>query len=184
MVGGPEQVMDFYNARIAERENQTVRQERNEQGQVQTISGTGEARLVDFSLLNEAGERIEVAHIGQRLVLSVTAEVFQDLPELVLGYVIKDRLGQSIFGTNTHRLKQNLKGLRKGETVQFDFDFILNLGEGNYSIALALHTADTHLANNFEWRDLALVFNVVNLHQQPFVGVAWLPPTLRCQRNG
>ena len=38
MVGGPEQVMDYYNARIAERENQTVRQEENEQGQVQTIT--------------------------------------------------------------------------------------------------------------------------------------------------
>ncbi len=184
MVGGPEQVMDYYNALIAERENQTVRQEENDQGQVQTISGTGEARFVDFSLLNEAGEKIEVAHVGQRLVLSVTAEIFQDLPELVLGYVIKDRLGQSIFGTNTHRLKQTLKDLRKGEIVKFEFEFILNLGEGNYSIAFALHTSDTHLSNNFEWRDLALVFNVVNLHQQPFVGVAWLPPTYRCKRSG
>ena len=184
MSGGSELVMDYYNALIAERENQTVRQEKNEQGQLQTISGTGEARLVEFYLRNEGGEKIEVAQVGQRLTLSVTAEIYQDLPELVMGYVIKDRLGQSVFGTNTHRLKQTLTDLRKGERVTFEFDFDLNLGEGTYSMAFALHTADTHLANNFEWRDLAIVFNVLNVDRQPFVGVAWLPPQYRYSRDG
>jgi lipopolysaccharide transport system ATP-binding protein len=36
----------------------------------------------------------------------------------------------------------------------------------------------THLGKNYEWRDLAVVFNVVNTEQQEFVGVSWLPPEL------
>ena len=43
MHGKPEDVMDYYNALLAEREGQTVRQEMLANGQVQTISGTGEA---------------------------------------------------------------------------------------------------------------------------------------------
>jgi len=43
-------------------------------------------------------------------------------------------------------------------------------------VAVALHTADTHIANNYEWRDLALVFNVVSLDKATFVGATWLPP--------
>jgi len=45
-------------------------------------------------------------------------------------------------------------------------------------VAIALHASDTHIAQNYEWRDLALVFNVMNIDKEAFVGVAWLPPTL------
>jgi lipopolysaccharide transport system ATP-binding protein len=53
---------------------------------------------------------------------------------------------------------------------------------GSYSVALALHTADTHVNQNFEWRDRAIVFNVINIDKDPFVGAAWLPTTLKCDR--
>ncbi|HHD7490752.1 TPA: ABC transporter ATP-binding protein, partial [Klebsiella oxytoca] len=38
--------------------------------------------------------------------------------------------------------------------------------------------SSTHLGKNYEWRDLAVVFNVVNTNQKEFVGVSWLPPEL------
>jgi len=183
MEGRPEEVMDYYNAMIAERENQTVRRETTTEGQVQTISGTGEATIAEIALLNEQGEQIEIVDVGQKVTLAITAKVNQDLEELVLGYVIKDRLGQSVFGINTHRLQQTLEHVRQGELIDYQFEFDANLGEGSYSIAVALHTADTHLANNYEWRDLALVFNVVNVNKELFVGVAWMPPKLRCTRE-
>src|SRR5690606_18629047 len=40
--GAPEEVMDFFSAMIAEREQSTIRQERLENDKVRTISGTGE----------------------------------------------------------------------------------------------------------------------------------------------
>jgi lipopolysaccharide transport system ATP-binding protein len=45
---------------------------------------------------------------------------------------------------------------------------------------VALHTADTHVSQNYEWRDLAVVFSVVNADKQNFVGVSWLPPKMEC----
>lgn len=178
MQGGPEAVMDYYNAMLAEKVNQTVRQHETADGKLQTISGSGEATVEDIALLNENGERIEVVNVGQPVQFRIVVKTTAELPELVLGYMIKDRLGQPIFGTNTHHLKQALITVPRGKSVTFTFKFNANLGCGTYSVAVALHTADSHIANNYEWRDLALVFNVVSLDKAAFVGVTWLPPTL------
>lgn len=37
----------------------------------------------------------------------------------------------------------------------------LNLGVGNYSVSFALHSGDAHVANNYDWWNRALVFQVV-----------------------
>ena len=178
MEGEPEAVMDYYNALLAERENQTVRQHVSNDGKLQTISGTGEATVDEVMLLNEQDQRVEFINVGQQVKLKVVVRAVNDIPELVLGYMIKDRLGQSIFGTNTHHLKHKIKAVKKGAVVNFTFQFAANLGPGTYSVAIALHADDTHINKNYEWRDLALVFNVLNIDKENFVGVAWLPSTV------
>jgi lipopolysaccharide transport system ATP-binding protein len=62
------------------------------------------------------------------------------------------------------------------------FSFPAAIGLGSYSVSTALHVSDTHLAANYEWRDLALMFNVVNLDRDPFVGVNWMPPSVEVLR--
>jgi lipopolysaccharide transport system ATP-binding protein len=176
MEGDPESVMDYYNALQAKRENKTVRQVVNAQGKIQTTSGSGEATIEKIVLLNESDEPIEVVAVGQQVKLQVAIRAESDLPELVLGYLIKDRLGQSIFGTNTYFLQQPLKDIKSGHKFVYTFSFPMMLGEGTYSIAIALHATETHISQNYEWRDLALIFNVVNIDQSRFVGVTWLPP--------
>lgn len=178
MQGEPEAVMDFYNAMLAEKENQTVRQHESSDGKLQTISGSGEATVEDTILLNEKGERIEVVNVGQAVKLQIMVRTNADLPELVLGFMIKDRLGQPIFGTNTYHLKQELTNVPRDTSITFGFNFNANLGCGTYSLAVALHTADTHISKNYEWRDLTLVFSVVNLDKSTFVGVTWLPQNM------
>ena len=45
-------------------------------------------------------------------------------------------------------------------------------------MAVALHMSDTHIARNYQWRDQALLFNVLNRDKPGFTGSAWLPPEL------
>jgi lipopolysaccharide transport system ATP-binding protein len=182
MEGEPEAVMDYYNAMLAEKGNKSVRQETLADGKVQTTSGSGEATIIEAVLVNEQDELIEIVDVGQPVRIKVKVSINKDISEMVLGYMIKDRLGQPIFGTNTHHLQQPSKNLKSGEKIEFDLSFSANLGEGSYSVALALHTADTHVANNYEWRDRAIVFNVININKDRFVGVAWLPTTLETHR--
>jgi lipopolysaccharide transport system ATP-binding protein len=174
MRGKPEEVMDYYNAMLAQREGQTVRQEMLANGQVQTISGTGEAGILSVRLLDAQGRCVEVAEVGQPMVLEVQTEVRKDIERLILGFMIKDRLGQAIYGINTHRLDKPVTDLSAGERVTFRFAFDMRLGKGNYSVALSLSRLDSHLDRNFEWRDYGLVFHVINNRQEDFVGCSWL----------
>lgn len=181
--GAPEEIMDFYNAKLAERENQTVRLETLENGKVQTISGSGEATVRDICILDANGQRVEVVDVGSDIVLKVTLAINADIPRLVLGYMIKDRLGQVMYGTNTHIKQLPLADVKVGENIVYRFAFPANLGPGSYSVATALVNTDTHLDINYEWRDLALVFTVMNISREHFAGCAWLDPSIDIGRS-
>jgi lipopolysaccharide transport system ATP-binding protein len=181
-VGPPEEVMDYYNALLAERENNAIVQQRGEDGKLRTASGTREATVTRIELQNEAGHAQEVFDVGTPVRLEVEVAARAAIPRLVLGYMIKDRLGQPIFGTNTALKKLILEDVRSGECITYRFDFPLNLGAGSYSIAVALQSTETHLVNNYEWRDLAVVFTVANLSRHEFVGCAWIEPRIRIER--
>lgn len=175
MEGPPQVVMDYYNALLAERKDaQTVRQQVTPAG-VQTVSGTGEATVTDIALLNQRGERIEIVEVGEPVTLQVDVAVHVPVRQLVLGYMIKDRLGQPVFGTNTYHLKCAESDVMGGQFLRYSFSFDATLGEGTYSISTALHEHPSHVARNFEWRDLALVFQVVNASHPSFVGSTFLP---------
>ncbi|WP_338845959.1 ABC transporter ATP-binding protein [Massilia sp. W12] len=181
--GGPEEIMDYYNAMLSQREGQSVSQVTHESGKVATISGTGEASVTEIGLYDLQGQLLETVDVGSTLELRVKAAIRAPIPRLVLGYMIKDRLGQPIYGTNTHLKDMPLYDMQPGQEVEFRFRFAANLGPGSYSIATALVSSDTHLDNNYEWRDLALVFNVVNLARPHFVGCAWLDPEISILRS-
>ncbi|MFM9381084.1 ABC transporter ATP-binding protein [Pseudomonas sp. UV AK001] len=174
MYDKPEVVLDYYNALMAEREGQVVRQEMLSSGEVQTVSGTGEAGILCVRLLDECERSIEAAEVGQPVVLEVDVEVRKDIERLVLGFMIKDRLGQPMYGINTHRQNLALEDLHAGERITYRFAFVMGLGKGNYSVALSLSRLDSHLDRNFEWRDYGLVFHVINNRQEDFVGCSWL----------
>ena len=180
--GSPEEVMDFYNALIADKENTTIVVKRVGEGRTQTSSGTGQACVETIELRNENGQVADTFNVGQAVHLHIGIRINGYLPELAMGYMIKDRLGQTIFGTNTHHLNIPLCQLQRDERLSLDFSFPLNIGPGAYSVSTALHTADNHLIDNFEWRDLALMFNVLNINHPQFVGTSWMPPQVHCQR--
>jgi lipopolysaccharide transport system ATP-binding protein len=180
--GSPQEVMDYYNALIAERDNSTVAQVVTPTGQVQTTSGTGAATVTSVTLHDDTGAVLEVVNVGVAVSLRVQVAIHAPVPRLILGYMIKDRLGQQMFGTNTHHMQAPLVDLVAGDTVEYRFHFPLNLGPGSYSITTALTSSDTHLADNYEWRDLAALFMVMNMSRNVFVGTSWLEPTVEIIR--
>jgi lipopolysaccharide transport system ATP-binding protein len=173
--GEPEVVIDYYNAMLADHQIQHVKQVVLNDGKVQTISGSGEVILENIALLDEQLKPLDVIGIGQAVVLQVTCRAKESIPSLTVGFMVKDRTGQAVFGTNTHYLNQSISELHKGECITLRFHFDANFGEGSYSMAIALHSGQTHVMKNYEWRDLAIIFNILNLNKPPSVGTAWLP---------
>ncbi|MDR2678207.1 MAG: ABC transporter ATP-binding protein [Zoogloeaceae bacterium] len=183
MEGMPEAVMDYYNALLADRQNQHVAQETLQNGRVRTVSGTGEATVHGIALFDETGQRIETARVGQALTLRIEVCTHAPVPRLVLGYGIRDRLGQVVYGTNTYFTRQVLHDLPAGCHLCFDIHFVACLGPGSYAVQTALVSSDTHLERNYEWRDLALTFDVINVDKPEFSGVAWIEPEISIKRS-
>ena len=184
MDGEPSEVMDYYNALVAEKENASVEVMRLDSGKAQTISGTREAVVESIGLFNPVGEPVEFVNVGEPVELRVKARVHGGIPRLVFGYMIKDRLGQPVFGTNTYHTHQVLEDLHDGQIVEYRIGFPMSFGPGSYSVSTALSSSETHLVNNYEWRDLALVFTVANQNRNFFVGSAWVPPAIEVRRQG
>lgn len=179
----PGVVLDFYNATLAEKEKGSIEISNNQDGKVQTVSGSRLARVETIQIVDLAGNTIDTVNAGDTVCLQATVVIEGSLPELVFGYKIKDRLGQVMYGTNTFHLDGVLSDLRKGERVVYSFEFPANLGPGSYSVSTALHSRDTHIADNYEWRELALMFHVTNITSVYSVGSSWMPPAWEVERG-
>jgi lipopolysaccharide transport system ATP-binding protein len=176
--GDPEEITDLYNALIAEKQNTRITVNELPDGRKQTVSGTGQAKVNRITLLDSQGEPAEYVGVGEQVTLHIQVRVHDDIDSLVLGYGIKDRLGQYIFGTNTWYTGQSIQNPVRGADYGFCISFPVLLGAGHYSVVTAVTDRETHLSANYEWRDLALVFHVVNVDKQPFVGCAWIEPVI------
>lgn len=183
--GEPDEVIDFYNALIAKKENETlaVDQRRGKSGWVTTRSGTGQARVESLRLLDgESSQEVKLATVGQKLRLELKAQVSADLPSLVLGFMLRDKQGHIIWGSNTWHTGQVQRDVRSGEQVVYHLDFTCTLGPGSYSVSPALVSTETHMVDNFEWVDNLLVFDVMNADQNTFIGSNWLDAAFRIER--
>ncbi|WP_299454219.1 ABC transporter ATP-binding protein [uncultured Pigmentiphaga sp.] len=181
MEGEPEAVMDYYNALLSETHNQYIRQVVLQDGKTQTISGNGEAEITAIELLDEDGRVVEVVDVGQMLILRIEVRANRNLARLVLGYGVRDRLGQNMFGTNTDLTEQPLYDVGAGAAITYYIKFPANLGVGAYSVQVAIVADGSRLDNKYEWRDRALMFHVVNMTKHGFVGCLWMDQSIRIE---
>ena len=170
----PDKVLDYYNALIARSHAEyEIRQLATKGGGQVTRSGSGEARIDKLELI-VGEEPINAMLSGQSAVIRVTGTSRVPLDQITVGILLRDRLGNDVFGTNTMHHGSSAPR-REGERFCAEFRFAsLPLGSGSYSITAALHSLDNHIAGNYDWWDRALVFEV--LAQGPeSVGVCRLP---------
>ncbi len=170
----PDKVLDYYNALIARSHAEyEIRQLATKGGGQVTRSGSGEARIDKLELI-VGEEPVNAMLSGQPAVIRVTGTSRVPLDQITVGILLRDRLGNDVFGTNTMHHGSSAPR-REGERFCAEFRFAsLPLGSGSYSITAALHSLDNHIAGNYDWWDRALVFEV--LAQGPeSVGVCRLP---------
>ena len=174
--GSPDAVLDYYNALIAaQRSDYEIRQTEIASGRMITRSGTAEATIESVELL-ECGTPIRAVRSGATVSVKIVVKARKNLPELTVGILIRDRLGNDVFGTNTFHLGSSLAEAVAGESRSIEFAFAeLNLGVGSYSLTVAAHAGDTHVASNYDWWDRTLVFQVVPGSGPASIGVCSLP---------
>lgn len=181
--GRPDEVLDYYNAALADRTRALIRMDRQTDGSVRTVSGTGEAYVKSAHLLHD-GVPIDMIDVGQEVRLQVRVEIAANVNSLVIGFLVKDNVGQFVYGINTYRLGKVLRNLKKGEEIIYEFSFVARLGKGNYSVSISLSREDSHVDGNYEWMDRAVIFHVINTDKEDFVGCNWLGAEVSINGDG
>ncbi|MFM1990456.1 MAG: hypothetical protein RJA99_3413 [Pseudomonadota bacterium] len=145
--------------------------------------GTGGARIVDVRLTTPAGEPVALLEGGELVRLEIVAEALADLDGVIVGWYLKDRLGQQLFGDNTF-LSYADDPLRAapGTSVTATFDFrmpLLSSGEFSVDVALATGTQLEHTQQC--WVHDALGLRVSNNSIHGLVGVPMTDIRLRAE---
>lgn len=111
---------------------------------------------------------------GTPATISIRAVAFERISEPTVGIMIKDRLGNEIYGVNTWLREHAIPALDAGEALEVDFSAQLNVGPGLYSITAALHSGPTHTEVCFDWIERAATFQILPTPTDRFTGVCRL----------
>ncbi|MGO4677624.1 ABC transporter ATP-binding protein [Bosea sp. 2YAB26] len=136
--------------------------------------GTGLATLLGGELTLRSGRPLPIIVGGEDVTLAITAHAHAELDRVIMGFIVKDRLGQPIFGDNSLERSGSTVDLRDDEAVTASFMFRMPLlAAGRYSITLALATGSIAEHIQHHWIHDALMFDV----SSPVGGVMFnLPP--------
>lgn len=114
--------------------------------------GLGGGRICNVQLFDEAGKELKVIEQAQRVVLRVWCEARERIAQPILGFYVKDRLGQPLFGENTTAAYPQLQPIEAGEQLSLAFAFELPLlatGEYSVTVALAEGTQQEHVQHHW-----------------------------------
>ena len=174
--GAPSDALDYYNALLSS--DATGIDVKNIDARlIQTTSGSKEIEILNCSLRNQTGIECDIIETNKKYFLKISAKCNSDVVDVACGFMIKNKYGQVIFGTNTYHLDKIINEVNTGSTIELSFEFEANLGEGDYSVSVAFHQLETHLVKNFNWIDRILVFKVINTSVTKFVGTNFMPVT-------
>jgi lipopolysaccharide transport system ATP-binding protein len=133
------------------------------------IAGAGGAQIVGVYLEDEEGRLLSWVVGGEIVSLVVRARTVQDIDLPIVGFLVKDRLGQNLFGDNTFLTYAGrfLKA-RGGEMLTARFCFrIPVLPPGDYTVdaAVAEGTQAQHVIHCWNHDVLAFKSHSSSVHQ-------------------
>ena len=122
--------------------------------------GKGGAQIHNVSLLDENEHPLAWIVGGEKVILRAMFHAYQDLDSPIVGFYVKDRLGQTLFGDNTFlSYKEQLVSCQEGSELQADFVFFMPLlPSGEYSITIAVANGTQEIHEQHHWIHDAVLF--------------------------
>lgn len=115
-------------------------------------------------MTDDQGQRVGVLEGGELVRLQVRVELQQALENLIVGFYVKDRLGQRLFGDNSYFACRDapVSG-NAGEQVVGTFVFRMPImPSGSYMIDAAVASGDQHDHTQQHWIHDALEFRAID----------------------
>lgn len=177
-------VCDYYNALVAKKQkDHEIHQTERESGRIITRSGNRRVVVGDVELLNRQKLPARAFSVGEEARIACALEFMGTVENPTVGVLLRDRLGNDVYGSNTFHQQKELGRFKTGARCEVTFALHLNLAPGRYSVTVAAHTGRDHLADNFDWQDNVIVFDVLPGAEASFIGTAWLPLQVEVDRE-
>lgn len=135
---------------------------------------TGVAEIRSVAVARSDGREGMAFQGGERITLSVDAVAHKEVGRPIIGFLLKDRLGQALFGHNTFEESAETKPLTSGSVVRAEFVFRLPLlPNGDYSITVAFADGDLLDHVQHHWLHDAVLLSVRST--SPRYGLVGIP---------
>lgn len=131
--------------------------------QFQTASrgfGTGGAQISSVQLCDKENSSLHWIAGGEFVTLLIHVTMNVDAESLIVGFFVKDRLGQILFGENTNLVyEMNPVSVQSGDSVTGHFSFYMPyLQKGNYTVDVAVANGDHINHEQLQWMHDAISF--------------------------
>jgi lipopolysaccharide transport system ATP-binding protein len=97
--------------------------------------GTRQAEIVDYYLLNEAGQKTVAWESGEMGTVVVIARFNQFIERVIVGFVVNTPTGINVFGTNSWYAKNEPGSMQKGTVLKTEFRQIIRLNPDDYILS-------------------------------------------------
>jgi len=137
--------------------------------------GEKKVLITSVTLVNDNDVYQDIFKGGEKITLKVKMYSYENLSDLIAGFIAYDHLGNPIFGSNTHIHNYGKLDFEKNKEYIIDFMFELPyLKNGDFSIspAIAVGTQGEHIQHH--WVHDALTFKI-NSHNE-LAKMGWIAP--------
>ena len=137
--------------------------------------GGEEARIIAVRLTDSSGAGLTWILGGERVSLKIEAQTFVFLDRPIIGFFVKDRLGQTLFGDNTYISQLGSTcSAHAGSILTAEFEFFMPwLAKGDYVIQVAIANGEQHDHKQLHWCHEGLL---IRSHHDPVsTGIMGIP---------
>ena len=136
--------------------------------------GVGDCKVESVEFIDENKNSLRIIYGLELVRLKVAIKVYKEIEDVIVGFYVKDRLGQFIFGDNTYlACKELMRKFDAGENMSIEFEFVMpRLMNGEYVVcaAVASGTQADHVQQH--WLNDALAFvSSSNCHSGGLIGL-------------
>ena len=125
---------------------------------------TGQAEIISVSLTKLNPGREGIFEGGERVRMTVRAKAHEMLQSPIIGFLVRDRLGQDLFGENTLTFTtSNPTSIEAGKIFEGVFEFKLPmLPNGQYAVMASVADGDAYNNLQHHWMHDALIINITS----------------------
>ena len=139
--------------------------------------GDGTAEVLRVDLLNASGQPLKLVESGEPVRVRMRVRFHAEIDDAIFGFLIRNRHGINIYGTNTQLQQVDVGPIQPEEIVEVTFAMNGSLAPDSYSIAVAAHSP---AAISFDWIDGVVFFHVMSA--VPMEGVINLEATATARK--